>query len=112
MAGEFLGMDVRSRAADGRAWARVRAGPSAPPQCGSEESALRKAVNKQREPGSDSDVLLAVDRERHRDTADVRAELRVPERFASVGVEREEVALVCAAEHESAGRRQQAAEAR
>src|SRR5690606_34126696 len=55
--------------------------------------------------GADGDVLLAVDRERDREAADVRPEVHLPEHLARVLIERTEASRDVAAEEEPAAGR-------
>src|SRR4030095_6754306 len=65
-----------------------------------------QSEDEHREPGRDRDVLLAVDRVRHGEAANLPADLHVPQRLARLCVEGEQVAFLGAAEHKSAGSRE------
>ena len=66
----------------------------------------------ERRSGRHRDVLLAVDREGHREAADRRAEIHLPQHLAGSIVERLEAAVGVATEHETAAGRDEREHAR
>src|SRR5678816_3020322 len=79
------------------------------PSISSCPSWLREGIREQRAAGADRHVLLAVHRVAHRRGIDLAADVRLPQQRTGLRVERQEVAVAAAAEHDVAGSHERAA---